>query len=166
MLSTSERIGWCWFRAIYSLFRALVSTTVCRLSCYIHVPTVAKSSLPILVSANEPHGTSTSLIHTVQQCSAVEFYHFLHCSENSPASCSAVQLRLLGAGGLYFHQEERTEAGWLRRGGGRITFSSARGKKEADCFAWNNLQFAPQTIFSLKKKKQQIADFFLYECDR
>ena len=92
-------------------------------------------------------------LHWSTQCSTLQRSFIIFCSAMKTLRQRAVQLRLLGPGGLYFHQEERTEAGWLRRGGGRITFSSGRGKKEADCFAWNNLQFAPQTIFSLKKKK-------------
>ena len=70
------------------------------LSCYIHVPTVAKSSLPILVSANEAPGTLASLIHTV-------FYHFCSAvhgrSENSLA-CSAAQTP--GTGGIIFSSGE------------------------------------------------------------
>ena len=97
---------------LVSCYLFIIQGSLCRLSSYIHVPTVAKSSgVPILVSANEPPGTLASLICT--QCSAAEFYHFLQCSENSLV-CSAVQTP--GTEGIIFSSgEERTEAAGCSR---------------------------------------------------
>ena len=140
MLITSDR---CWFRAIYSLFRALSTSTVCRLSSYIHVPTVAKSSrLPILVSANEAPGSEAS------QCTAAEFYQFLQCSENS-LLCS-VQFRLLGRRGLYFHQERSVRRQQVVRGRQNyilISTSEREGRKRQIAL--------PKIIYNLLRKSSQ-----------
>ena len=164
MLSTSDRIGWrCWFRAIYSLFRALC---VARLSCYIHVPTVAKSSLPILVSANEPHGTSTSLIHTVQSstlqwsfiifCTAVKiFWCAVQCSSDSWEQGDYIFIR----------RSVRRQVGW---GGGKAAeLHSHQGEGRKRQIA------LPEIIYNLLRKQSSASRknpanywLFLYKCYR
>ena len=121
MLITSDR---CWFRAIYSLFRALSTSTVCRLSSYIHVPTVAKSSrLPILVSANEAPG---SRLHNALQrsfisfCSAVKILCCAVCSSDSWDGGDYIFIRRGAYGGSRLFE------------GGRITFSSAPAREREE----------------------------------
>ena len=133
----------CYLFIIQGSLHITVYVSVCFHAIFMSPLWLNHPGLPILVSANEAHGTLADL-HSIflTMHNAVKFYHFFHCTVENLRQCSAVETP--GTEGIIFSSggEEKERRGEEERtdGGGRITFSSARGKNEADYFQENNLR--------------------------
>ena len=127
--------GWIGFRAIYSLFRAFCHQgSICFHAIFMSPPPLAKSSLPLSwrICKWGPRDWQT-------QCSKVDLCSFLEHS---------AVVETPGTAGIIFSSATAVC-------GGRITFSSARGKKEEDCSL-------PKRLFTIcpannREKKQALA---------
>ena len=95
-------------------------------------------------------------LHWSTQCSTLQWSFIIFCSALKTLRQRAVCSSDSWDRGdyIFIRRSVRRQVGWGGGGGGRITFSSGRGKKEADCFAENNLQFATQIISTSQKERK------------